>query len=137
MGDRRRLQHHQLHRLADIVVLLGQLSEGRQKQLHGPHIVARGNEAENVVQIGHFHLDIVVLPQPVLHIKAGQAQLPDMDGQLGGVQIIGGAFPQNLTAEAAQTWDLVDPFPGIVAQADSLIRHSRPVKRQIAPRGVQ
>lgn len=121
----------------DVVIRFRQLAESFKQDRNRLLVVARRDQAKDVVHIAQLDFDVEMIAQPVFRFVTGNAQMADMDGQLGRIVVERGFPSEDFVSEAVQAVDFVDAAAGFLRELNRSLRHVVAVDRQIAPGRVQ
>ena len=99
--------------------------------------VADGEVGEDVADVAELDLDVVLIPQDVVDLDAGEADVQRVDAELGGVKVKDGVAVAQLLAKGVVAAHGVDLLTGILGHVCHLVEHLPPPQCQIAAGDVQ
>ena len=122
----------ELLHFALLVVVLGHAAQRGKQGVDRFPGVSRRHEAQNIVHIAELDFQIVMLAQPILGLVSGNAEVTDVNRQLGRIVIVRRLAAQYFVADAVQPGNLVDFLSGVPGKPECMLRELAAVKRQVA-----
>ncbi len=130
----------QRRRVSCAVILLRHLAKGFDQAVEIIAPVADADDDQHVERIGHLDLDIVLGVEDLRSLKAGEAEIPDGDRQLGDVEISHAGkkrIGHHFFIEAENPGDPVDLAPRLGGEPDRLVEELLPFGRHLHPGQVE
>ena len=99
--------------------------------------VADGEVGQDVADIAELDLDVVLVPQDVVDLDAGKADVQRVDAELGGVKVKDRVAVAQFLAKGVVAAHGVDLFPGVLGHIRHLMEHLPPPQGKVAAGDVQ
>ena len=113
------------------------LGQGADQPFHLLRAVADGEVGQDVADVAELDLDVVLVPQDVVDLDAGKADVQRVDAELGGVKVKDGVAVAQLLAKGVVAAHGVDLLPGVLGHIGHLMEHLPPPQREVAAGDVQ
>ena len=99
--------------------------------------VADGEVGEDVADVAELDLDVILIPQDVVDLDAGEADVQRVDAELCGVEVEDRVAVAQLLAEGVVAAHGVDLFAGILGHVSHLMEHLPAPQREVPPGDVE
>ena len=119
------------------MVAAADLRQGADQPLQLLRPVPDGQIGQDVADIPELDLDVVLVPEQVVDLDAGQAHVPGVDAELGGVEVEDGVAVDKLPAEGVVPAHGVDLLPGVLRHGAHLAKDLPAAEGQVAAADIQ
>ena len=102
-----------------------------------PFPISHRDVGEDVADVAEFHLNVVFIPQNVVHFDSRKPQVKSVDRQLGDVKVKNRVPIDEFAGIGVIVADLVDFLPRVLRERSDLVENLLPVDRKVFPGNIE